>query len=119
MMSGGAMPNRARDGDGGGGDGDGVGRRREQDGVAGDPYPVGDPQALVGDPSPGVLPAPRIRQRPPRLEPLLTVAQVAELLHVPPKAVYNLGIRSVRVGVRAKRWLPSDIRAWIEERRQP
>jgi len=49
-------------------------------------------------------------------EPLLTAAQVAEILSVPPKSVYELSIPRVRVGERRIRWRPADVRAFIHNR---
>lgn len=49
-------------------------------------------------------------------EPLLTVKEVARLLSVPVKRVYELGIPAVRLSTRSLRWRLSDIQQWIERR---
>ena len=59
--------------------------------------------------------------RPPALpampEPLLTAEQVAGILSVRPKRVYELGIPAVRLSKRALRWQLSDVREWIAKHR--
>ncbi len=50
------------------------------------------------------------------LDPLLTAAQVAKVLSVRPKRVYELGIPSVKLSERSLRWRPSQLAAWIHER---
>lgn len=50
------------------------------------------------------------------LEPLLTAREVAAILGVSPKRVYELGIPSVRVSTRSVRWRPSVLKNWINER---
>jgi hypothetical protein len=50
-------------------------------------------------------------------EPLLTASQVAVVLNVRPKRVYELGIPFVRISARSKRFRPSDVERFIEERR--
>jgi predicted DNA-binding transcriptional regulator AlpA len=52
-----------------------------------------------------------------RPEPLLTAAEVAKIVNVPAKRVYELGIPVVRISQRSLRWRPSDVERWIEERR--
>lgn len=49
-------------------------------------------------------------------EPLYTAGDVAEILSVPAKSVYELPIPRVRVGRRRIRWRPADVRAFIERR---
>lgn len=49
-------------------------------------------------------------------EPLLTAEEVADVLQVPRKAVYDLPIRRVRVSRNRVRWRPEDVRAFIERR---
>ena len=49
-------------------------------------------------------------------EPLLTAAQVGEILSVPSKSVYELTIPRIRVGERRIRWRPADVREWIHSR---
>lgn len=51
------------------------------------------------------------------LEPLLTAEQVAGILGVRPKRVYELGIPCVRISARALRYRRSDVAAFIEKRR--
>jgi predicted DNA-binding transcriptional regulator AlpA len=51
------------------------------------------------------------------LEPLLTAAEVARLLGVRPKRVYELGIPAVRISERSLRWARPDVAAWIAERK--
>lgn len=49
-------------------------------------------------------------------EPLLTAEEVAEILQVPRKSVYELGIPRVRIGERRVRWRPADVREFIQRR---
>ncbi len=49
-------------------------------------------------------------------EPLLTVKDVARMLSVPVKRVYELGIPAVRLSARALRWRLSDVQQWIDRR---
>ena len=49
-------------------------------------------------------------------EPLLTVKEVARILSVPVKRVYELGIPAVRLSTRSLRWRMSDVQRWIEGR---
>jgi predicted DNA-binding transcriptional regulator AlpA len=49
-------------------------------------------------------------------EPLLTARDVAKLLSVPMKRVYELGIPAVRLSTRSLRWRLSDVQQWIERR---
>ncbi len=59
----------------------------------------------------------RIESDPPaNVEPLLTAKQVAEILNVRPKRVYELSIPSVRYSDRQVRWRLETVRRWIEER---
>ena len=53
---------------------------------------------------------------PPAIEPLLTAKQVAEIVNVRPKRVYELSIESVRISNRQVRWRLETVRRWIEER---
>ena len=50
------------------------------------------------------------------VEPLLTAAQVAEILSLPLKSVYELPIRKVRLGKNRIRYRPTVIREFIESR---
>ncbi len=50
------------------------------------------------------------------VEPLLTAADVAEILKVPVKSVYEMPIRRVRIGTRRIRWRPADVREFIDRR---
>ena len=50
------------------------------------------------------------------VEPLLTAERVAEILVVPVKSVYELGIPRVRVGRRRIRWRPVDVREFMNRR---
>ncbi len=50
------------------------------------------------------------------MEPLLTVAQVARVLGVRPKRVYELGVPAVRISERSLRWRRADLEAWIASR---
>jgi len=52
----------------------------------------------------------------PELDPLLTAADVARILQVRPKRVYELGIPAVHLSERALRWRASQVQRWIEER---
>lgn len=52
-------------------------------------------------------------------EPLLTVKDVATMLSVPVKRVYELGIPTVRLSTRSLRWRKSDVQQWIERRIRP
>ena len=49
-------------------------------------------------------------------ERLLTAEEVGERLSVPVKSVYDLPIKRVRLGPRRLRWLPSDVREFINRR---
>ena len=49
-------------------------------------------------------------------EPLLTAVQVARIVGVSPKRLYELGIPAVRISERALRWRPSTVSAWIAQR---
>ncbi len=49
-------------------------------------------------------------------ESLLTVKDVARMLKVPFKRVYELGIPAVRLSARSLRWRKSDVQQWIERR---
>jgi predicted DNA-binding transcriptional regulator AlpA len=51
------------------------------------------------------------------LEPLLTAADVAKVLGVRPKRVYELGIPAVRISERSLRWSRGDVAQWISERK--
>ena len=48
---------------------------------------------------------------------LLTAKQVAVILGVRSKRVYELGIPAVRISARTLRWRPCDVVEWIEKRR--
>jgi predicted DNA-binding transcriptional regulator AlpA len=50
------------------------------------------------------------------LEPLMTAEQVAAVLGVSRKRVYELPIPSVRISPRAIRWRPSDVQRWLADR---
>ncbi len=49
-------------------------------------------------------------------DPLLTAKQVAAILRVRPKRVYELGIPTVRISARQLRWRPSAVQQWIASR---
>ncbi len=49
-------------------------------------------------------------------EPLLTARQVAELLQVPVKRVYELPIARVRISRRCVRWRPRDVQEFVKRR---
>ena len=49
-------------------------------------------------------------------EPLLNARDVARMLSVPVKRVYELGIPAVRISTRSLRWRLSDVQKWIEGR---
>ncbi|MGH7499464.1 MAG: helix-turn-helix transcriptional regulator [Gemmatimonadales bacterium] len=49
-------------------------------------------------------------------EPLLTAAEVARILGVRPKRVYELGIPAVRISEKSLRWRPSQVASWIQQR---
>jgi predicted DNA-binding transcriptional regulator AlpA len=51
------------------------------------------------------------------IERLLTAAEVAGILGVRPKRVYELGIPAVRISERSLRWSRADLEAWIAERK--
>ena len=53
---------------------------------------------------------------PPAGESLLIAKDVARILSVPIKRVYELGIPAVRISARSLRWRLSDIQHWIEGR---
>jgi hypothetical protein len=46
----------------------------------------------------------------------LTAAQVARILSVRPKRVYELGIPAVRISEKSLRWRRSDLQTWLEGR---
>ena len=50
------------------------------------------------------------------LEPLLTAAEVAQVLGVRPKRVYELGIPAVRLSEKTLRWRRSAVQTWLDER---
>ncbi len=47
----------------------------------------------------------------------MTAAEVASVLVVNTKRVYELGIPSIRLSNRTIRWRPSDVKEYIDERR--
>ena len=49
---------------------------------------------------------------------LLSAAEVAGLVSVSVKRVYELGIPAVRLSTRSLRWQLNDVLTWIEERRE-
>jgi predicted DNA-binding transcriptional regulator AlpA len=49
-------------------------------------------------------------------ERLLTAREVAAIVGVSPKRVYELGIPAVHISDRSLRWRPSTVAAWIAER---
>jgi predicted DNA-binding transcriptional regulator AlpA len=52
-----------------------------------------------------------------RVEPMLTAKDVAEVLRLPAKRVYEVvGHLAVRLAPRTLRWRPSDINQWIAAR---
>lgn len=51
-------------------------------------------------------------------DPLLTAAQVAAILGIRTKAVYELDIPRVELSPRRYRWRLSDLNAWIDARRK-
>ena len=50
------------------------------------------------------------------LEPLLTAADVASILSVRPKRVYELGIPAVRLSEKTLRWRRSAVQTWLDQR---
>ncbi len=52
------------------------------------------------------------------LEPLLTAAEVARILGVRPKRVYELPIPQIRISEHAIRWSRADLVAWLAQRRE-
>lgn len=50
------------------------------------------------------------------VEPLYTAEQLGRILAMPSKAVYELPIPRIRLGVRRIRWRPADVRAFIDRR---
>jgi predicted DNA-binding transcriptional regulator AlpA len=50
------------------------------------------------------------------LEPLLTAAEVARILGVRVKRVYELGVPAVRLSEKCLRWRPSAVQTWLESR---
>ena len=51
-------------------------------------------------------------------EPLLIVREVAEILRIPTKSVYDLPIPRVVIGKRRVRYRPRDVREFIDRRLQ-
>jgi predicted DNA-binding transcriptional regulator AlpA len=49
-------------------------------------------------------------------ERLLTAKEVAAIVGVSPKRLYELGIPAVHISNRALRWRPSTVAAWIASR---
>lgn len=49
---------------------------------------------------------------------LMTAREVAAVLNVDPKRVYELGIPHVQISQRSKRWDPNVVQAWIDRRSQ-
>ncbi len=49
-------------------------------------------------------------------ESLLSAKEVARILSVPVKRVYELGIPAVRLSTRSLSWRMSDVQRWIEGR---
>ncbi len=50
-------------------------------------------------------------------EPLMTAGEVAHVLSVPERSVYDMtGLPRVRLGQRRIRWRPADVRAFIDRR---
>lgn len=49
-------------------------------------------------------------------EPLLTAAEVGEILQVPTKSVYELPIQRVRISQARVRWRPEDVREFVRRR---
>jgi predicted DNA-binding transcriptional regulator AlpA len=60
--------------------------------------------------------APESASVPPAIEPLLTAAQVAAIVGVSPKRLYELGIPAVRISERALRWRRATVLSWIASR---
>ena len=58
--------------------------------------------------------APLSREAP---DAILTRDEVAAWLRVRPRQVERLGIPCIALGHRTKRYLASDVRAWLEQRR--
>jgi excisionase family DNA binding protein len=90
---------------------------------------VSDPDSTSGTPQatdprrPGVRPAvpPPARPRPPELDELWTVEQLAEILQIPTQSVYKqrslgTGPPGYRVG-KYVRFKKSDVMRWLEEHR--
>ena len=50
------------------------------------------------------------------IEPLLTAAEVAKVLGVRPKRVYELGIPAVRLAEKTLRWRRSAVQTWLDAR---
>lgn len=50
------------------------------------------------------------------VEPLLRATEVAEILSLPVKSVYDLPIKRVQLGPRRIRWRPADVRSYIDRR---
>lgn len=51
------------------------------------------------------------------LDPLLTAADLARILGVRAKRVYELGIPCIRLSARSIRWRRRDVAAWLSSRR--
>jgi predicted DNA-binding transcriptional regulator AlpA len=48
---------------------------------------------------------------------LLTAVEVARILGVRPKRVYELGIPAIRISEKSLRWSRSDLQTWLHQRR--
>lgn len=55
---------------------------------------------------------------PPGPDAILTAADVAAWLKITPRQVQRVGIPCVRVGPRTRRYLGSDVLAWLETQRR-
>jgi predicted DNA-binding transcriptional regulator AlpA len=51
-------------------------------------------------------------------EQLLTAREVAELVRVNVKRVYELSIPVIRISDRSVRWMREDVTTWVKERRE-
>ncbi len=50
-------------------------------------------------------------------EPLMTAEDVARVLQIPTKSVYELGgLPRIRIGLRRIRWRPADVREFVTRR---
>ena len=75
--------------------------------------------AFVRRPAPAALPVPAALSAPREpADTLMTRDEVAAYLKVKPRQVERLGVPCLNLGVKTKRYLRSDVLAWLEAKRE-